>query len=243
MRNTRIFIDQPLSCGTNVIFDERAARHVNQVLRLKRGESVTLFNGQGGEFYANLTEVTRRSVKANVETHVNIERESPLKIHLGQGLAKGERMDIVIQKAVELGVSTITPVATERSVIKLTRERAQRRHTHWTSIAIHACQQCGRNRVPTIGEVVQLSSWVQENHAGLRLLSSPVATQSLNSLDAPGQCVTLLVGPEGGLTEQEQDFAARHDFVAVRLGGRILRTETASIAALVAIQLKWGDLS
>lgn len=242
MRSARIFVDQPLSCGTNVVLDDRAARHVNQVLRLRRGESVTLFNGQGGEFCASLTEVSRRTVQANIETYVDIERESPLKIHLGQGLAKGERMDIVIQKAVELGVSSITPLTTERSVVKLTSERAERRLAHWIAIAIHACQQCGRNRIPLISSAIELSTWVRESQSDMRLLLSPGATQSLNSLAIEGRSVALLVGPEGGLTDHEQETAAKHRFVAVRLGTRVLRTETASVVGLAALQLKGGDL-
>ena len=242
MRTPRIFVDRPLSPDTHLILDRGAARHVNQVLRLRRGESVTLFNGQGGEFSASLLEVSRRMVQASVEKHVEIERESPLSIHLGQSLAKGERMDIVIQKAVELGVSTITPLNTERSVVKLSSERLERRVSHWRSIAIHACQQCGRNRVPSIGAAKDLLSWMQTDESDVRLLLSPNGKQSLNTLEVDGSSLSLLVGPEGGLTEREEQAAEETGFVSVRFGTRVLRTETASVAGLAAIQLKWGDL-
>lgn len=242
MRTARIFVDQPLSRATNVIFDEGAARHVRQVLRLKRGAAVTLFNGQGGEFGATLLDVTRHAVKASVEAYVEVERESPLQIHLGQSLARGERMDIVIQKAVELGVTSITPLSTERSVVKLSAERISRRVTHWHSIAIHACQQCGRNRVPQINPVLDLPSWLQVTRSDVRLLLSPRAKQSLNNMTTAGEVISLLVGPEGGLSEREEAIAAQDMFVPVRCGPRVLRTETASLAGLTAIQLKWGDL-
>ena len=242
MRTSRIFVDQPLSAGTSVILDETTARHVNQVLRLKRGHCVTLFNGQGGEFTANLEVVSRRAVEASVESYVDIERESPLIVHLGHGLSKGERMDVVIQKAVELGVSSVTPLNTERSVVKLTSERLERRLAHWRSIAIHACQQCGRNRIPRIEAPLDLDSLAQKQHCDLRLLLSPTGERCLSELEITATSVSLLVGPEGGWSEREEMSAQRLGFVPIQIGARVLRTETTSVAGLTAIQLKWGDL-
>ena len=242
MRISRVFVDQPLRPGATVTLDEAAARYVNQVLRLKRGQVVTLFNGDGGEFNASFLEVSRRTVKAGVESHVAIERESPLSLHLGHGLAKGERMDVAIQKAVELGASSITALNTERSVVKLSGERLERRVAHWRSIAIHACQQCGRNRIPRIGSPVDLESWVQADQSDVRVLLTPTGTRSLGELELSGNSVSLLVGPEGGMTEREENTSIDRGFIPIRIGTRVLRTETASVAGLTAIQLKWGDL-
>lgn len=242
MRTSRVFVDQPLRPGATVTLDEAAARYVNQVLRLKRGQLVTLFNGEGGEFNASFLEVSRRAVKAGVESHVAIERESPLTLHLGHGLAKGERMDVVIQKAVELGASRVTPLNTERSVVKLSGERLERRVAHWRSIAIHACQQCGRNRVPRIDPPLDLSSWVQADQSDIRLLLTPAGERSLGEIELTGSSVALLVGPEGGMTEREETTSKELGFIPIRIGTRVLRTETASVAGLTAIQLKWGDL-
>ena len=242
MRNPRIFTDQPLSEHHVVNLDAAAVRHVSQVLRLKQGQTVTLFNGEGGEFDACLQDVGRGKVSVETSKFRNVNCESPLKIDLGHGLVKGERMDFVVQKAVELGATTITPLIAERSMVKLSPERIGKRLSHWRGIAVHACEQCGRNRIPEIRAPAHLSDWFRSGAAGLRLLLSPNASERLSDVSFSGSEVALLIGPEGGFSEAEESLAKSHEFRPIRFGSRILRTETACIAALSVIQLKWGDL-
>ena len=206
---------------------------------------MVLFDGLGGEFEAHITRIDRGDVSVKTGAHLDVERESRLHVRLVQGLSSGDRMDITVQKAVELGVAAIQPVATERSVVKLKDERAQRRVEHWQNLAISACEQCGRNRVPEVAAVLGLPEWLAQlempaPHDEARLLLSPGAAQSLKEL-APVARMTLLVGPEGGLSQVETQLAQSRGFRPVRLGPRILRTETAALATLSAIQALWGD--
>jgi len=219
-----------------------AARHVGQVLRLGRGEIFVLFNGRGGEFDARIVEARRDQVCALTDVFRDIDRESALRIHLGQGLARGERMDHALQKAVELGVSEMTPLTTRRSMVKLSGERARRRLVHWCGIARHACEQCGRTRLPDVGEPEGLETWVASVRAGLKLVLCAAACATVDDIDWAGDSIALLVGPEGGLCAEELECARDAGFQPLALGPRILRTETAGIAALTAMQLRWGDL-
>ena len=218
------------------------AHHAAHVLRLGNGAPITLFNGEGGEFPATL-EARGRQVHARIGARSEIERESPLRVTLVQGLAGIERMDYAVQKAVELGVAAIAPVETSRSVTRLAGTRAQKRCEHWRQIAIAACEQCGRNRVPEIRLPRAFRDWLAEaSSSALRLLLAPDATQSLAALEPPRGAVELLAGPEGGLSPDEIAAALRAGFRPVRLGPRILRAETAGVAALTAMGALWGDL-
>jgi 16S rRNA (uracil1498-N3)-methyltransferase len=240
--NPRLYCAMALATGAHVELPEAAAHHAARVLRLSAGDAVTLFNGEGGEFAARLERVDARIVVARIEALRRVERESSLAVTLVQGLASGDRMDHVIQKATELGAVAVQPVTTARSVARLDAARAQKREAHWQQIAIAACEQCGRNRVPTVRPLRELTAWLRDpSRAALRLLLSPDAHVSLSSLPTPTGAIECLVGPEGGLDEEEASAALRLGFQAVRLGPRVLRTETAGPAVLAALNALWGD--
>ena len=212
------------------------------MLRLKQGDALVLFDGQGGECPSELARIDRRVVHVRVGERVSVERESPLAITLVQGLAAADRMDYAIQKAVELGIAAVVPVTTARSVVQLGGERAKRRVEHWRQIVVSACEQCGRNRLPAIHALCDFSDWLDTpSTAAARLLLAPEAAHSLEELGRPAGTVELLVGPEGGLTPDESAAAVAAGFRAIRLGPRILRTETVAPAALGAMNALWGD--
>jgi 16S rRNA (uracil1498-N3)-methyltransferase len=238
----RIFCPTPLAAGTEIELPTGAAHHVLRVLRLQPGQALTLFDGEGGEYGAELASATLRSVAVRVVEHRDIERESPLTITLVQGLAAADRMDYVVQKAVELGAAAIAPVMGTRSVARLEGARATRRLEHWRQVVVAACEQSGRNRLPKVHPPCALSTWLHApSPAGLRVLLSPEAAISLADLARPAGTVELLVGPEGGLTSEESAAACGAGFRPVRLGPRILRTETAGAAVLAAMNALWGD--
>jgi 16S rRNA (uracil1498-N3)-methyltransferase len=237
---TRIHILEPLTVDARFALPEGAARHVGQVLRMRPGELITLFNGAGGEYDAVIETVEKRAVQVRVESYREVERESPLAMTLAQCVSKGERMDYTIQKAVELGVAAIVPLLSERSVVKLDEERWEKKLEHWRGVVISACEQSGRTRVPHVFPVQKLEAWLATAQ-GPRLVLAPGGHHSLRQLP-PAQAATLLVGPEGGLSDQEIALAVHKGFTAVGLGPRVLRTETAGVAALAALQALWGDL-
>ncbi len=244
----RFFCPLPLTVGASLDLPEDAARHAVRVLRLREGEGLTLFDGAGGEVDACITAVARDRVTVRVEIRRELERESALTLTLVQALQSGDKMDMTVQKAVELGASRIVPVASRRSVLRLEGERAQRRAAHWRAVAISACEQCGRNRVPVIEEIISLERWlalppVAPEGLPLRLMLAPEAAHALLGLTPPraGQPLELLIGAEGGLAPEEMAAAKAAGFEGVRLGPRVLRTETAGMAAMAAIQAVWGD--
>lgn len=243
MRVPRIYLPIPLATGLTVMLDDRAFSHAVRVLRLSANARLALFNGQGGAFAAMLTEVGKRQAQARVMEALPDEAESPLPITLAQGVSRGEKMDYTIQKAVELGVAIIQPLFTERSGVDLTGERLVRKIQHWQGIVIGACEQCGRNRLPELREpltlIDRLTQLTKEPEPGLLL--DPLAELGLRGLIPPSGPITLLIGSEGGLSPAELAKAHEAGFVSIRLGPRILRTETAGVAALAAIQALWGD--
>jgi 16S rRNA (uracil1498-N3)-methyltransferase len=243
MRQTRIFVDMTLECGQELPLSGSAANHVQRVLRLRAGASLVLFNGHGGEYSATLLRADRDATVVRVGEHHTGDRESPLQLTLIQGVSRGERMDTIVQKATELGVTRIQPVLTEFSVVKLDAEAAAKRRTHWRAIAIGACEQCGRNRVPEIAAPMDYATALADtaSQPGLRLLLAPDASQSLVTA-AQGTALTLLIGPEGGLSEREVRLAERVGYMGCRVGPRVLRTETAPLAALALLQGLLGDL-
>ena len=249
MRLTRVHIDEDLQAGQRLTIEGSAGNHIGRVLRLRVGESVTLFNGQGGEYAASIEEIRRDTVMVTVQERRDAERESPCQIVLAQGISRGERMDWVVQKATELGVARIVPLFTERSVVHLDDKQAARKVQHWRAIAIAACEQSGRNRVPEIAQPVGLYALLEQAtipHGtaprGAALLLSPGAALRIADIAPDEAGATVLIGPEGGLADLEQETAVKSGFTPVRLGPRVLRTETAAVCALTLLQQKFGDL-
>jgi 16S rRNA (uracil1498-N3)-methyltransferase len=244
VRLIRVFTDAPLARGARIALDRRAALHVVRVLRLAAGDPITLFNGDGQDYPSRIQALNGRLVEAEVEDSAAARAESPLALTLVQGIARGERMDLVVQKATELGVAAIRPVATARSVVKLDAGAGGRKLAHWRGIAIAACEQCGRARLPAIAEPQSLAAWLAQQPAAdlWRLMLSPDAEASLAVAAADAASVELLVGPEGGLEPAERDAALAAGYRACRLGPRVLRSETAALAALAVLQSVAGDL-
>lgn len=240
MRISRLYVDAPLNVGSRIELDDEAAHYVRTVLRLKSGDAIVLFNGQGGEYHSRFSEVSRKNVRAEIEQFDARDIESPLRVNLGMGISRGDRMDWAVQKAVELGVAELTPLLTERCVAKLSDEKKQQRWQHWQHIVQHAAEQTGRTRLPALGGICHLYDWLDKPQ-GLKIVLDPYATQTLADLQPLERQVTLLSGPEGGFSDAEREIAVASGFVPVRMGPRILRTETAVISALSAVQVLWGD--
>jgi 16S rRNA (uracil1498-N3)-methyltransferase len=243
VRLSRVYVETPLAAGERAILTGDAANHVARVMRARVGDPLTLFDGRGGEYQAHVSELQGAKVIADVGEHQAIERESSLDITLLQGIARSDRMDAIVQKATELGVTRIVPVATERSVVKLAREIAHRKHAHWLGVAIAACEQCGRNRLPEVAQPQTLADAIRTEASLPRqsILLAPGGRIALSAVAADEDPITLLIGPEGGLAPTEVELALQSGFVACRVGPRILRTETASLAAIAALQAIAGD--
>jgi 16S rRNA (uracil1498-N3)-methyltransferase len=237
----RLYVEQPLHGGLAVELPERAAHHVMRVLRLRPGDAVVFFNGQGGEWRGELIAAHKERVAVRLSEWLDVERESPLAVTLVQGVSAGERMDLTVQKAVELGVATIQPLVTGRSVVRLDAERGEARRAHWQRIAIAACEQCGRNRVPAVREIVGLGEYCGKvSDPPCRLVLVPQSMTSLRQAKLENQ-LTLAIGPESGFSDEEIAQLGRAGFEPVRLGPRVLRTETAAPAALAALNALRGD--
>lgn len=238
MRLSRFFIDAPLSLGEHSL-PEAQAHYIGRVLRMTEGQALQVFDGSGVEYHGTLLEVGKKQVRVQLDEQFAGQPESTLRIHLGQGLSRGERMDWAIQKATELGVAEITPIVSERCEVRLKDERAQKRQDHWQQIAISACEQCGRSVVPVIHPPLSLAEWLKQTEADLKLVLHPVA-EPLSSHPKPAS-LAFLIGPEGGLSEAEVEQAKAGGYHAARLGPRVLRTETAPVVALSVAQQLWGD--
>lgn len=234
----RFYVAAPLALGVHNL-PEAQAHYLSRVLRLTVGAAVQLFDGSGQEYRGELTSVSKKAVQVELRECLDGQPESSLRIHLGQGLSRGERMDWAMQKATELGVAEITPLFTERCEVRLNHERMQKRLEHWQQIAISACEQCGRSTVPVIHPPQSLQDWQAAVQADLKLVLHPVA-QPLTEHATPST-LAFLIGPEGGLTDAEVTQAAEYDFQPARLGPRVLRTETAPVVALSVAQQLWGD--
>lgn len=238
--NPRFFCPDGLLPASDMPLPAAVAHHAERVLRLAVGDPVTLFDGQGGECAASILAFGKQPL-ARLGPRLAIERESPLQITLVQALASGDKMDWVVQKAVELGVAAVRPVAAERSVLKLAGERADKRVAHWQQVAVAACEQSGRNRVPVVGEILPLAKYLARPFDGTRLILAPGADGALARKARPTRPLAILIGPEGGWSPAELDLAARAGCEPLALGPRVLRTETAGLAALAAMQTVWGD--
>jgi 16S rRNA (uracil1498-N3)-methyltransferase len=243
MRLTRVHVPGPLSPGARQTIEGDAANHITRVLRLEPGAPLTVFDGRGGEYSARIESFRKASVIIEVQDRSPSSRESSLSLTLAQGVSRGERMDWVVQKATELGVTAIVPVLTERTMVKLDNKQSERKLAHWQGIAVAACEQSGRDTIPRIVAPLTLDEFLRDiDSQSTRLLLSPTGTQRVNDLKAPERKVIVLIGPEGGLSESEQRSAIGAGFIAVRMGPRVLRTETAAVAALTLLQHQFGDL-
>lgn len=242
MRIPRIYHPETLHLHHIVALQEDAAGHIGRVLRMKEGQEVLLFDGSGAQFPAEISEVSKKQVLVKVTQREENSSESPLDLHLGQVISRGEKMEFTIQKSVELGVNTITPLISERCGVKLDEKRFEKKLAQWQKIAISACEQCGRNIIPEIRPIMSLEAWCAEEYDGLKLNLHPRAKYSINTLPAPVSKVRLLIGPEGGLSAEEIDMTQTYHFEETLLGPRVLRTETAALTAITALQVRFGDL-
>ncbi|WP_022940213.1 16S rRNA (uracil(1498)-N(3))-methyltransferase [Psychromonas hadalis] len=242
MRQPRFYDPQPLTVKQTVQLGDDVTQHI-RVLRLKVKGTITLFNGQGGEYSATLIDVQKRNCTVHIDDFHETDNESPLHLHLGQVISRGERMEFVIQKAVELGVNEITPLISERCGVKINLERMAKKQQQWQKIAIAACEQSGRNSVPTIHATEQLTAWCSAPTDAVKLTLHPRAKYSINTLPDNITNISLLIGPEGGLSEQEITLTETLNFTETLLGPRILRTETAALTAITALQCRFGDLA
>ncbi len=244
MRIIRIYQPGHYELGDTLTLSPEAVQHIVTVLRLRLGQFITLFCGDNREFIAAIVSMQKREVVVKIEQVKSVDRESPLHIHLAQGISKGERMEWVIQKSVELGVASITPILTARSVVRLDNERTLKKEMHWQAIATHACEQCGRNQIPPVHATCLFEPFIQQARTNMKWILSPEADDTLDDYQyQQGDSMTVLIGPEGGLSDEEVDSAIEAGFRPLRLGPRILRTETAAVAIISLLQARYGDLS
>jgi 16S rRNA (uracil1498-N3)-methyltransferase len=244
MRLTRCHVGLPLHPGDELVLPERAANHLARVLRLREGDPCVLFNGDGHDYAARLRVANKREVRVEVLSATMVDNESPLRIVLLQGIARGEKMDLVLQKATELGVAAIVPVSGERTEVRLDAERAEKRLAHWLSVVESACEQSGRARVPEVAAPAALEAAARALHGGgARLVLDPQGEHRLQDLAAPEDGMACIaIGPEGGWSPRDRDILHAAGFTGLRLGPRVLRTETAGLAAIAALQSRFGDL-
>lgn len=242
MRIPRFYQPEPLTVGQTLALSAVNHRHAIQVLRLKASETLIIFNGEGGEYHAQLEEVTKKYATIKLQSHDTINRESPLHITLALALIKPEKMDFALQKAVELGISAIQPLITDRSIIRIKVAQLEKKMNRWQGIIKGACEQSGRTRVPNIFEPLSLSNYLQHDSSALRLTMLPTAKQTLHDISKPAQAIELVIGPEGGFTDSEEALLQEANTTSISFGPRILRAETAALAGLATIQAAWGGL-
>ena len=242
MRIVRIYTDQPLPAHSLVTLAEGPSHHISRVLRMRVDQRLQVFNGSGGCHEARIVSIGKRHVEIELLAFRDEERESNLRILLAQGISRGQHMDYTIQKAVELGVSRIVPVLTEHGNVSFDGERTGKRLQHWEGIIVQACEQCGRNRLPEITAPVCFTDWVVQDREPLKLLLDPDGSSTLPEQSAPVKALSLLCGPEGGFSREEIVQAHQNGYTSMCIGPRVLRTETAAIAALSTCQVLWGDM-
>ncbi|RLV61382.1 16S rRNA (uracil(1498)-N(3))-methyltransferase [Parashewanella curva] len=242
MRIPRIYQPMGLEVGLTIALDDDGAAHIGRVLRMGEGESISLFNGDGNDYLCQITAANKKNVSVKVQSKSENASESPLSIHLGQVISRGDRMDFTLQKSVELGVNTITPLFSERCGVKLSGERLEKKIQQWQKIVISACEQSGRSHVPQVRPAMSLETWCAEPSSELKLNLHPRASHGINGLKLNDKKVRLLIGPEGGLSATEIAMTEQYQFTDILLGPRVLRTETAALTAISALQLQFGDL-
>ncbi|QDC79301.1 16S rRNA (uracil(1498)-N(3))-methyltransferase [Candidatus Methylopumilus universalis] len=246
MEENRFYHSEKLELKHVVELIAQTHIHATKVLRLKVGDQFALFNGDGYDYVAKVIELSKHKTSVEIIDRYRVNHESPLKITLAQGLAAGDKMDWIIQKAVELGIQSIQPLLTERSIVKLDRERADKKLEHWRTVAISACEQTGRSIIPDILSPIHIVQWLSNQNQianSLKLILTPAKAQNINHLEKPSSPVVFMVGPEGGFSEKEMNLALSGSFVPVNFGKRVLRTETASVVALSIMQNLWGDFA
>ncbi|WP_404341025.1 16S rRNA (uracil(1498)-N(3))-methyltransferase [Pseudoalteromonas mariniglutinosa] len=243
MRIPHIFQDATISLDRPLILDDAAAGHIGRVLRMKTAEQVAIFNGNGGEYRCEIIEISKKKVVVQPLEFDPRDVESTLKIHLAQGISRGDKMDFTIQKSVELGITEITPIFSQRCGVKLNPERLEKKHQQWQKIAIAAAEQSGRNAIPIIHAPIDINDWLMQTSDAIKLTLHPRAEHSIKTIQVPTAGVRFLVGPEGGFTDHEIAQTKQQGFIDIRLGPRVLRTETAALTVLSALQLQFGDLA
>lgn len=248
MPKTRIYQNSKYTLNEKIMLSDDAYGHIIRVLRLREGDSIFLFNGNDPyQYKAKIIEVKKKSASVEIIEKEHVCNESPLNIHLGQGISRGDRMDFTLQKSVELGVTKITPIFTDRCSVKLSGERLAKKHEQWQKIVISACEQSGRCIVPEVDSPICLQDWLNQENSGLKLNLNPKAKHSIMTLPIDNvnshPTIQLLIGPEGGLTDEEISQANKSNFQDILLGPRVLRTETAALTAIAALQCRFGDLA
>lgn len=247
MRIPHIYQAGTIEVGTELQLGDDAAGHIGRVLRMQPGQQVSLFNGEGGEYLCTISQANKKNVYVSVDEFHDVTSESPLKIHLGQGISRGEKMEFTIQKSVELGITEITPLFSERCGVKLQGERLEKKHQQWQKIAIAAAEQSGRNFIPVVHPPIKLEQWLTQPSDETKLTLHPRAEHSIKTIDKLANfnatAMRFVVGPEGGFTDAEIAATKAADFVDIKLGPRVLRTETAALTVLSALQLVYGDLA
>ncbi|HSW71750.1 MAG TPA: 16S rRNA (uracil(1498)-N(3))-methyltransferase [Gammaproteobacteria bacterium] len=239
----RLFVNHALAEDKTLTLPVEAMHYLAHVRRLREGDGLLVFNGEGGEYQAEVLQLKKGMLSLKIKNYQAVSNESPLQLELAQGVARGEKMDLIIQKAVELGIKKIIPLFTERSTIKLTADKREKRREHWQAIAISACEQSGRAFVPPVVLPLSLADWLK-GFQGQGFTLAPASTKHISSLTIPeNRALTLLVGPEGGLSQAEVRLAEQKEFLPLNLGPRILRTETAALVAITALQTRFGDLA
>lgn len=239
---TRIYTNQTIKKHAVIRLDSEASGHLLRVLRMKKDDVLNVFDGKGHEYSAKITEIQKKHAVISIEQPIDSLTESPLWIHLGQSISRGEKMDYSLQKSVELGVQKITPLFTTRGGVKLTKDRLEKKVLHWQKVIISACEQCGRSYLPQLMAPQSLDDWLKNCEEEMRFVLAPSGEHQLRDIKFEDERVALLIGPEGGLDESEIDLAKTFSFAPLRLGPRILRTETAAPTAVAALQCLWGDL-
>jgi len=242
MRKTRVYTKSVLAVNTIVSLHDEAAHHLGNVLKARTGDTVILFNGTGGCYDGEILSVERKAITIRPVQFNPANNESPLRLTLAQGISRGQHMDYTIQKAVELGVTRIVPLFTEFSNVRLEEDRARKRREHWEKIITAACEQSGRNRLPELYDAIPLEEWVRTESTSLRLLMHPDGGQGLADLTRNAGDITLLCGPEGGLSQKEIEYSLTCGYMKISMGPRILRTETAAVAAIAVCQALLGDM-
>ena len=238
----RLYHSSALNLETTITLDKKASHHLIRVLREKKGSELTLFNGDGYAYLAELIEENSKHCQVHVKAKTKVDNESPLSITLLQGISRGDRMDTCIQKSTELGIHTIIPVLCQKTGTSLKGERAEKKLNHWQQIAISACEQSGRCLIPEVKPVINFTQAIQNIHSDNKIILAPGADDTLNSIPPPKNSINILIGPEGGFTDEEVQLATNNDFISISLGPRILRTETAGPACIAIAQTLWGDL-
>lgn len=243
MHTFRVYYNNDIKSNSSIKLGSKASHHLVRVLRIKMGDALILFNGEGNEYTAMLTAIENKHAIVDVMNERPGQTESPLQLELGQGISRSERMDYTIQKSVELGISKIAPLFTKRCGVTLTDKRLENRLTHWRNVIISACEQSGRCFIPKLATAQPLNVWFTQKRNGLKLVCDPNAKKRLSDLPKTEEHVTVLIGPEGGLTDEEMQQAKNADFIGFSLGPRILRTETAAVAAVSLLQSHFGDMA